>query len=138
MKSETDQLLHRRISGNIIRLFYRVYDRLGFGFLESVYANALAHEFTAAGIQFKREAPIDVWYDGVCVGQFRVDFLVEEQVVLELKASAALVNADRAQLLNYLRCSRMELGFLLHFGPKASYQRLIHTNDRKRDLSREG
>ncbi len=118
----------------MIRLFFRVYDRLGFGFLESVYAKALAHELTRAGIQFEREAPVDIWYDGVCAGQFRADFLVERKVVLELKATLTLSDADRRQLLNYLRCSEIEVGLLLHFGQKSTFQRVLYTNDRKQNL----
>jgi GxxExxY protein len=118
----------------VIRLFYRVYDRLGFGFLESVYANALALEFVAAGLVFEREAPVEAWYRENCVGRFRPDFLIDSRVVVELKASQVLTDPDRAQLLNYLRCSRREVGLLLHFGPKASFQRMIYTNDRKQDL----
>lgn len=115
----------------MIRLFFRVYDRLGFGFLESVYARALAHELTLAGIQFDREAVVDIWYDNVCVGRFRADFLVERRVILELKATATVSDADRRQLLNCLRCSQIEVGLLLHFGPKASFERVFYTNDRK-------
>jgi GxxExxY protein len=132
LESEEEQRLpHGRITGDVIRLFFRVYDRLGFGFLESVYAKALAHELTLAGIQFDREALVDIWYDAVCVGQFRADFLVERRVILELKATATLSEADRRQLLNCLRCSQIEVGLLLHFGPKAWFQRVLYTNDRK-------
>jgi len=131
-----EKLLHGRITGDVIRLFFRVYDRLRFGFLESVYANALAHELRLAGIQFEREAPVDIWYDGVCAGQFRADFLIERRVVLELKATLLLSEADRRQLLNYLRCSEIEVGMLLHFGQRASFERMLYTNDRKKDLPR--
>ena len=129
-----EKLLHGRITAEVIRLFFRVYDRLGFGFLESVYANALAHELRLAGIQFEREVPVDIWYDGVCAGQFRADFLVEGRVVLELKATLTLSEADRRQRLNYLRCSEIEVGMLLHFGQRASFQRMLYTNNRKKDL----
>jgi GxxExxY protein len=129
-------LLEGRTTGTLIRLFYRTYDRLGFGFLESVYANALALEFTAAGLAFAREAVVDVWYRETCCGRFRADFLVDSRVVVELKASRMLTDPDRAQLINYLRCSRLEVELLLHFGPKASFERMIYTNDRKGDLPR--
>lgn len=128
------ELLEAQTTGEVIRLFYRVYDRLGFGFLESVYANALAHELAAAGVPFEREVPVDVWYDGVRMGYYRADFIVASRVVLELKATALLSDADGRQLLNCLRCTRLEVGLLLHFGPKAAFDRKFYTNDRKRDL----
>ncbi|MDB4874849.1 MAG: hypothetical protein JWM41_1295 [Gemmatimonadetes bacterium] len=130
----TAPLLHGDITAEIIRLFLRVYDRLGFGYLESVYRNALAHELTKAGVTFEREATIDVWYDGICVGHFRADFLVEGRVIVEVKACETLVGAHREQVLNYLRGSHLEVGLLLHFGPAAKFRRVLYTNDRKADL----
>jgi len=127
-------LLHGQVTGEVLRLFYRVHDRLGFGFLESVYKKALAHEFTKAGIAFEKEVPIQVWYDGICAGFFRADFLVEGAVVVEAKARQTLDDADRKQLMNYMRASAIEVGLLLHFGGKAAFQRILYTNDRKPDL----
>jgi GxxExxY protein len=114
--------------------FYRVYNRLGFGFLESVYKNALAVELTRAGVPFEREAPIDIWYDGSKIGHFKADFLVDGRVILEVKASQLLTETDRAQLLNYLRGSQVEVGLLLHFGPKPRVERMLATNDRKEPI----
>lgn len=123
--------LHNDITDISIGSFYRAYNRLGFGFLESVYRNALAKELTKSGVAFEREAPIEVRYDGDIIGHFRADFLVEARVILEVKASLALSDADTKQLLNYLRGSKVEVGLLLHFGPKPKVQRTIYTNDRK-------
>lgn len=128
------ELLEERTTGAVIRCFYRVYDRLGFGYLESVYANALALELAAAGIPFEREVLLDVWYAGKRVGHFRADFLVASRVVVELKTTHVVSDAERAQLLNYLRCSRLEIGLLLHFGQKPAFHRMIYTNERKPDL----
>src|SRR5688572_6776534 len=125
------ELLHSRLTNRVIKSFYCVYDALGFGFLESVYCNALAHEFTKAGLRFEREVVMDVWYDGVLVGHFRADFLVEGTIILEIKAGQATTDADRKQVMNYLRGTSTELGLLLHFGPKPIVQRLLYTNDRK-------
>jgi GxxExxY protein len=119
------------ITGAIIRIFYRVYDRLGFGFLESVYCEALAYEFKKNGILYVREPRVEIWYDDARVGRFRADFLVEDRIVVEAKATRLLSDADTRQLLNELRCSDKELGLLLHFGPKAKFHRMIYTNDRK-------
>ncbi|HEY7234836.1 MAG TPA: GxxExxY protein [Gemmatimonadaceae bacterium] len=120
------------LTGTIIRCFYRVYDEMGFGFLESVYRRALERELREAGLYFESEALIDVWYRGDKVGHFRADLVIDRKVIVEIKASAALGPADRKQLLNYLRASSVELGMLLHFGPKARFERLIFTNDQKR------
>lgn len=122
-----DELLERRLTGAIITSFYRVYDELGFGFLESVYVAALLVELTARGVRAQREAVIDVFYRGVEVGHFRADLLVEGKVIVEVKASLTVTEADRKQVLNYLRGTSLQLGLLLHFAPKASFQRLIHT-----------
>jgi GxxExxY protein len=124
-------ILHKDLCYRIVAAFLRVYDRLGFGFLESVYRNALAWEFTRSGIPFVREAVIDVWDEGKLVGHFRADFLVDNCVLVEGKASQQLCEADRKQLLNYLRGSSVEVGLLVHFGPKAATERFIYTNDRK-------
>ena len=134
---DDDVLLEGELTGTIIRLFYRVYNRLGYGFLESVYCRALAIEFEAAGIRFVREAPIDVWYEGTRVGHYRADFLVEDRVIVEVKACEVLTQAHREQLLNCLSCSTLEVGLLLHFGPKARFKRLVHSNTRKSNLPPE-
>ena len=125
-----DDLVERRLSGLIITSFYRVYDDLGFGFLESVYCAAMLLELNSRGVHVEREARIDVYYRGVEVGHFRADLLVERKVIVEIKASLTVTEADRKQLLNYLRGTSLELGLLLHFGPKASFQRLVYTKKR--------
>lgn len=124
-------LLDGEITGAIIRLFLRVYDRLGFGYLESVYCEALAYELSRAGVPFAREAGIDVWYEGHRVGRFRADFVVADRVIVEAKACEVVNQAHRRQLLNDLRGSNLEVGLLLHFGPKPRFHRLIYTNDHK-------
>ena len=132
--SELRPLLHGSVTSEILRLFFRVHDRLGFGYLESVYCKALEHEFTKGGIAAERETPIDVWYDGACVGRFRADFVVAGRVIVEVKACEAIDDAHRKQLMNYMRGSRLEVGLLLHFGPKAKFHRVLYTNDRKPEL----
>ena len=124
-------LLHKDLVYRVISCFLRVYDRLGFGFLESVYRNALAFEFERAGIAFEREVAIEVWDLGRKVGHFRADFVVEGVIIAEVKATKEIDEADNKQLLNYLRGSAMELGLMLHFGPKPYYRRYLYTNDRK-------
>jgi GxxExxY protein len=111
--------------------FYRVYNRLGFGFLESVYVNALTLELRRDGLQVRREAPMAVVYDGVVIGSYRADLLVNDRLILEVKADVSLTAGPERQLLNDLRCSDVEVGILLMFGLKPRFKRLIHTRDRK-------
>jgi len=131
-----DTYPEREITRAIIGAFFRVYNEPGFGFLESVYRRALAHELRKIGLRVEVEVPIDVWYDGIQVGLFRADLLVERRVIVEVKASVALVDADRKQLLNYLRATDVEIGLLLHFGPKAVVKRLIFPNASKASRAR--
>src|SRR5690349_7272242 len=106
-----EEALTRRVIG----AFYRVYDVLGYGFLEAVYRRALVIELRRRGMQAQEEFPIEVRYLGDVVGVYRADILVEGRLILELKATASVGDADRAQLSNYLHGSGMTVGLLLHF-----------------------
>lgn len=119
------------LSRSALDAFYRVYNRLGYGFLESVYVNALALELQRDGHQLQREAPIAVTYDGVVIGNYRADLLLEGKLILEVKADVGFTGGGERQLMNYLRCSDLEVGILLVFGLKPRFKRLIHTRDRK-------
>jgi GxxExxY protein len=112
--------------------FYRAYDRLGYGFAESVHANAMAHEIEKAGLLVQQEAPVLVGYDGKTFGAFRADLLVEKRLIVEVKGDISPGFGPQRQLLNYLRCSDLEVGLLLVFGLKPWFKKLIHTRDRKR------
>lgn len=115
----------------IIGVFYEVYNELGHGFLESVYEEAMAVALPQAGLKVERQVPLRVTFRGVVVGDFRADLLVENSVLLELKASRDIDPAHEAQLLNYLRATEVEVGLLLNFGPKARFKRLAFENSRK-------
>jgi GxxExxY protein len=104
------------LTGKIIGCAMKVHSILGPGFLESVYRRALAHELGKAGLKVECERTITVYYDGVVVGCFSVDLLVEDRVVLELKANQALATANEVQLVNYLTATGIETGLLLNFG----------------------
>lgn len=119
------KLLERDLTGTIIGCFYRVYNDLGFGFLESVYRRAMYYELAKRRLNVDAEAPIDVWYQCQKVGHFRADLLVEGRVIVEIKCSQTLAASDRRQLVNYLRATELEVGLLLHFGPKAAYERVV-------------
>jgi GxxExxY protein len=124
-----EALFEEALTRKIIGAFYDVYNALGYGFLESVYANALAREIVSRGLHVVREAGAEVLYKGEVVGNFRIDLLVESRVVVELKACEKLDKSHHAQLINYLRATDLEVGLLLHFGPRPTFERFIATND---------
>jgi GxxExxY protein len=106
----------QELTEKIIGCAMKVHSMLGPGFLESVYQRALAHELGKAGLKVECERPITVHYDGIVVGDFSADMLVEGRVILELKANQALVPAHEVQLVNYLTATGIEIGLLLNFG----------------------
>jgi GxxExxY protein len=112
--------------------FYRVYNELGTGFLESVYEAAMAMVLGTMGVGVERQAPVSVRFRGRVIGSFKIDLLVESRVAVELKASRTIDRSHEAQLLNYLRASDLEVGLLLNFGEQPSFKRLAYSNDRKR------
>ena len=116
---------HRELTAKIIDCAYKVHRELGFGFLESVYQNALMIELTKAGLQAEKEKKIQVNYDGQVVGDFIADMLVEEKVILELKSVKEIHLAHQAQLINYLKATRMEVGLLINFGEKIEIKRKV-------------
>jgi GxxExxY protein len=124
-----ETLFEEALTRRIIGAFYDVYNALGYGFLESVYKTALAKEITDRGLSVVREAGAEVRYKGEVVGLFRADLLIESRVVVELKACRKLESAHPAQVMNYLRAADLEVGLLLHFGPRPAFQRFIATND---------
>lgn len=113
------------MSGGIIRCFYRVYDSLGYGFLESVYRRAMAHELHEQGLAAQIEAPVEVRYRGTPVGHYRLDLLVERRVAVEVKATELLAPTAKRQLHNYLRASMLDVGLLLHFAPAPKFYRVV-------------
>jgi len=130
------QLKHAEITDKILHVFFkRVYHRLGYGFLEKVYENALVSELRRMGLKVEQQVKINVFYEGEIVGEYFADLVVEDVVIVELKASRSLLNEHEAQLLNYLRATRYEVGLLLNFGPKAEFRRKSFDNDRKLSIT---
>lgn len=119
------------ITEKIIGVFYEVYNELGHGFLESVYEASMAIALREAGVHVVQQAPVTVYFRGQLVGDFRADLLVGDEVIVELKAARAIESAHEAQLMNYLRATRIEVGLLMNFGPKAEFKRFVFDNDRK-------
>jgi GxxExxY protein len=105
-----------KLTETVIGCAMKVHRSLGAGFLESVYANALAHELGKAGISYQREAPINVVYDNTIVGEFRSDFQVENKLIIELKAVEVLSAVHEVQVVNYLSATNINVGLLLNFG----------------------
>jgi GxxExxY protein len=128
MKADIGMTGRTDITEAVIGAAYTVLNELGCGFLEKVYENALAFELLERGHQVDRQRPLDVWYRGHQVGFYQADLIVDESVVVELKAIAGLDRNHRAQCLNYLRACRMETGLVLNFGhPRLDVQRVICT-----------
>lgn len=124
-------LLHQELTDKIIKVFYEVHHVLGYGFLEKVYKNALLYELTSYGLSCEKEQRINVFYKDVIAGEYFADIIVENKVILELKAGDVILPEYQYQLLNYLRASEIEVGYILLFGQKALYERKIYTNDKK-------
>jgi GxxExxY protein len=108
---------------------------LGYGFLEKVYENALAMELRRIGLKVEQQAKISVFYEGKVIGEYFADLLVEDVVIVELKAARTLLDEHADQLLNYLRATPYEVGLLLNFGPKAEFRRKSFDNDRKLSMT---
>jgi GxxExxY protein len=123
---------HQELTRKIIGVFYEVYNELGHGFLESVYEAAMLIALREAGLKVETQVPIGVYFRGNRVGDFRADLMVENAVLLELKAARALDSSHEAQLLNYLRATEIEVGLLLNFGIKPEFKRLAFDNERKK------
>lgn len=128
-RADRPRLVDEELTAIVIGAFYAVYNKLGFGFLESVYSRALAIELRRRGLRVEREVSVVVYYEGEVVGRFRIDLLVEGRLVLEIEAGKSLASTDRDQLLNCLRASDLEVGLLLHFGPRPAFQRVIAENE---------
>ena len=116
----------KRISELVIGCAFEVSNTLGAGFLESVYENALAVEFTRAGICFDRQRGLSVSYKGEFIGQYMADFLVEQCLIVEIKALSRLVPEHEAQVMNYLKATGLTVGLLLNFGtPRLGVRRIV-------------
>jgi GxxExxY protein len=131
------ELLHKEITDKVLKTFYQVYNELGFGFLERVYQNAMFYELKAQGFICETEKPIKVYYKNLLVGEYRADIIIDNKVILELKASEVLVYENELQLINYLKATEIEVGLLLNFGQKPEFKRKIFTNENKKIAQKE-
>ena len=124
-------MLYKEKTELIINAFYKVYNRLGYGFLERIYHNSFVHELQKNGFNIKSEYPIKVTYDGVLVGDYFADIIVDNCIIIEVKATEQLREEHECQLINYLKATEMEVGLLFNFGRKPTFKRKLFTNDRK-------
>ncbi len=122
---------HEAITEKIIHAFYKVYNTLGYGFLEKVYQNALYIELRELGFNVEKEKKVLVHYFGHVVGEYKADLVVENVVAVELKTAETLVLENENQLVNYLKATFFEVGLLLNFGKRPQLKRKIFDNDKK-------
>ena len=123
---------HSNLTKQIIGIFYDVYNILGYGFLEKVYENSLAIRLQKAGLTVDQQKPIKVYFDGQVVGEYFADLVVNDLIILEVKAVQKLAEEHEAQLINYLKATTYEVGLLLNFGPEPQVVRKAYDNRRKK------
>lgn len=120
------------VAKQVIHAYYRVYNTLGHGFLENVYKNALKIEFAKMNLEVAEQTPIEVYYEKEIVGEYTVDFLIGNQVLVLVRAEDALRKEDEAKLNHCLKGTIIEAGVLLNFGFKAQFKRKVFQNQIKR------
>lgn len=125
---DTGNYKHSDLTELIIEAFFKVYNTLGYGFLEKVYENALCHELSSMGLSVQSQYPINVFYEGVQVGTYYADIVVNDTVIVELKAAEELCEEHECQLINYLKATDKEVGLLLNFGKKPRVRRKVYSN----------
>lgn len=132
MIADKTKILHSELTEKIIKAFYKVYNTLGYGFLEKVYENALKIELSKMGFNVQAQKNIKVHYAGYEVGDYYADLLINDLVIIELKAAENICEEHEAQLINYLKATNIEVGLLLNFGKKAEFKRKIFINENKK------
>ena len=126
---------HSELTGKILGAFFQVHKELGYGFSERVYENALAMLLIEMGLKVEQQVHLYVFYHGRVVGEYIADMVINDTVLLELKATQKIIEDHAAQLLNYLKATNLEVGLVLNFGPSAEFRRKIYDNERKGSLS---
>lgn len=124
-------MLHRKLTGRIIKAFYEVYNELGTEFLESIYENAFYLVLGENGMTVEKQMPITVYFRDKIVGNYKADLLVEQKVLIELKAIRTILPEHKAQIINYLKATKVDIGLLMNFGNKPEFKRFIF--DKKRN-----
>jgi GxxExxY protein len=126
MNTNKKKILYKELSYKIIGLAMEVYNKLGYGFLEKVYENALMILFKREGIKAEQQVPIKVYFEGKVVGDYVADILIENKIIIELKSVENIINAHKAQVLNYLSATGVHLGIILNFGKEElTFERFV-------------
>ncbi len=131
MNADFEEFKYKELTERIIKIFYRVYNKLGYGFLEKVYENAMMKELKRENIIAVSQSAIKVVYEDEIIGEYFADILVDNKVIVEIKVAKSLAIENEAQLLNYLKATDIEIGLLLNYGPKPDFRRKVFDNTRK-------
>ena len=131
MNTDYKDSKYKELTEKIIKIFYKVYNTLGYGFLERIYENAMMIELKREDILAFSQYAIKVFYEDEIVGEYFADILIDDKVIVEIKAARNLALENEAQLLNYLKATDKEVGLLLNFGPKPEIKRKVFDNLRK-------
>ncbi|MFV1976158.1 MAG: GxxExxY protein [Candidatus Scalindua sp.] len=131
MNADYQDYKYIELTEKIIEIYYRVYNKLGYGFLEKIYENAMMIEFKNENISAVSQSAIKVLYEGEIVGEYFADILISDKIILEIKAAKNIAEEHEAQLLNYLKATNIEVGLLLNYGPKPNFKRKAFDNTRK-------
>ncbi len=126
MNTNNKDIVHKELSYKVVGLAMEVHSKLGFGFLEKVYENALMVLFEKHEIPAQQQVPLRIYFEGKPVGEYYADILVDSKIILELKAADRIADVHRAQVLNYLRATRLRLGMIFNFAKKSfEYERFV-------------
>lgn len=126
MNTNNKDIVHKELSYKVVGLAMEVHSKLGFGFLEKVYENALMVLFEKHEIPAQQQVPLRIYFEGKPVGEYYADILVDSKIILELKAADRILDVHRAQVLNYLRATRLRLGMIFNFAKKSfEYERFV-------------
>lgn len=131
MDTDYQNIKFKDLTEKVIEIFYKVYNKLGYGFLEKVYENAMMIELRKESIPAVPQSAIKVFYEGEVIGEYFADLLIDNKVIVEIKAAKGLAIENEAQLLNYLKATYIEIGLLLNFGLKPEIKRKVFDNFRK-------
>ncbi|MBA4240709.1 MAG: GxxExxY protein [Sphingobacteriaceae bacterium] len=131
-ENNSESLLHKNITEEIISAYYFVYNELGYGFLEKVYENAMLLELKSRGFKVESQKIIKVYFKDTIVGEYFADTVVNDKIILELKSCESLASEHEVQLFNYLKATEIEVGLLFNFGKRAAFKRKVFTNNNKK------
>ncbi len=125
MDTNDKKVVYKELSYKIVGLAMEVHKKLGYGFLEKVYENAMMIELKKEGISAISQFPVRVSYEGEVIGEYYADIMVDDKVIVEIKATKRLVEENEAQLLNYLKAAGLGVGLIINFGPSVQVKRMV-------------